>query len=347
MMQFQSTRPRGARRAISDELAARASFQSTRPRGARLTSARCASALSQGFNPRARAGRDRRVRGRMVGRRDVSIHAPARGATRMPVRLLEAQSTCFNPRARAGRDAAGANSAIGGSRFNPRARAGRDAGAANIAAAGQAFQSTRPRGARPRTPVPRAYPQCCFNPRARAGRDELLRAPASGAEFQSTRPRGARLCRDRESVKMRRVSIHAPARGATRRPGRQRSGVGFNPRARAGRDVSSPLARRSRSVSIHAPARGATGVASCSQAAIAVSIHAPARGATDARGMSRISAVSIHAPARGATSGRHRALRGFNPRARAGRDALQMRERSPPIVSIHAPARGATMWSGP
>ena len=76
-------------------------FQSTRPRGARL--AQCdPGGLGRCFNPRARAGRDRRLDGR----------------------VLYARS--FNPRARAGRDLSLAQTQLGFRSFNPRARAGRD-----------------------------------------------------------------------------------------------------------------------------------------------------------------------------------------------------------------------------
>ena len=106
------------------------------------------------------------------------------------------------------------------------------------------FQSTRPRGARPAMPLSRAQ----------------------AAQFQSTRPRGARRVIFSNKGGSKDVSIHAPARGATRSglPGRLRRVVsihapargatafsvqschdedGFNPRARAGRDVcqESPL----------------------------------------------------------------------------------------------------------
>jgi len=120
----------------------------------------------------------------------------------------------------------------------------------------------------------------CFNPRARAGRDGYVKniilnepvsihAPARGATFtspssplitmfQSTRPRGAR-------QKVLRSS---------------RVWNGFNPRARAGRDLCyrvmygdnkrfNPRARAGRD---HIPAKD--------DAIIIVSIHAPARGAT-------------------------------------------------------------------
>ena len=170
-------------------------------------------------------------------------------------------------------------------RFNPRAREGRDPdareaslchmvsihaparGATTYASSGARsaswFQSTRPRGARPRV--------------VRALRREAavsIHAPARGAtstaevvrlqmvEFQSTRPRGARPGRHLSPGARRGVSIHAPARGATvlygagervtevsihapargatvSRALRLLSGDGFNPRAREGRDSAS------------------------------------------------------------------------------------------------------------
>jgi len=80
------------------------------------------------------------------------------------------------------------------------------------------------------------------------------------------------------------VSIHAPARGATRvriaivilclfqstplREGRPEPGI---------QSIRKPM------VSIHAPARGATGGRTCRYSLWRVSIHAPARGATSSR----------------------------------------------------------------
>ena len=80
--------------------------------------------------------------------------------------------------------------------------------------------------------------------------------------------------------------------------------MGFNPRAREGRDYIGVCDSISRRVSIHAPARGATvdlieGV----NRIVVVSIHAPARGATSRKRIKWFcNSVSIHAPARGATS---------------------------------------------
>ena len=144
------------------------------------------------------------------------------------------------------------------------------------------FQSTRPRGARPSF----ARQTACkrrFNPRAREGRDLVSDAPHHRGACFNPRAREGRDIKAHEICgRCWRVSIHAPARGATentchffcpmcmfqstrprgarqRRTQPERYHVSFNPRAREGRDNDrrndAPGQRR---VSIHAPARGAT-----------------------------------------------------------------------------------------
>ena len=92
-----------------------------------------------------------------------------------------------------GRDETTRTATLRPTSFNPRARAGRDLLKSFIHDLTSTFQSTRPRGARPRMSGCR-YRTTGFNPRARVGRDtlELMHAQVE-AEFQSTRPRGARL----------------------------------------------------------------------------------------------------------------------------------------------------------
>ncbi len=282
-LSFQSTRPRGARLAgWCGAVAGMALlFQSTRPRGARLASS-CSASRSDRFNPRARAGRDGIP---TAGRACCSSFNPrARAGRDSPAWALAcASSLCFNPRARAGRDAQRGGDVVVGQRFQstrprgarppvwylPRSRrpfqSTRPRGARRwtlgIPTSTRRFQSTRPRGARPAATDRPAAASRGFNPRARAGRDQIN---ASGvgvhAEFQSTRPRGARLFGGRGWVDPVKVSIHAPARGATSvtqpnnhtdlfqstRPRGARLPASaperrlrrrFNPRARAGRDV--------------------------------------------------------------------------------------------------------------
>ena len=145
------------------------------------------------------------------------------------------------------------------------------------------------------------------------------------------------------------VSIHAPARGATVVAGEVAAELGVSIHAPArGATCRGLCARGLPHVSIHAPARGATNPELDTQGAWHVSIHAPARGATLAGRQARPAAapVSIHAPARGATGADleqevdekfqstrphgarlRRAIHGderdrFNPRARTGRDGM-------------------------
>ena len=122
------------------------------------------------------------------------------------------------------------------------------------------------------------------------------------------------------------VSIHAPARGAT---------------------LATRRSTRRARVSIHAPARGAT-PSVMSTLIDGRSFNPRARERRDGlrRGVGRVDlGVSIHAPARGATRYRPAPLPDstrFNPRAREGRDATGLAYDTTADVSIHAPARGAT-----
>ncbi len=222
--------------------------------------------------------------GRAQGRqRAVSIHAPARGATGR-------ESDCYlifdmfqSTRPRGARPGFPSRSPTRTSGFNPRARAGRDGLTNPVEQMRFEFQSTRPRGARPTRVRGESPSTSGFNPRARAGRD-------------ADRARG--------DPDPRPVSIHAPARGATRAWAPRRPGAtSFNPRARAGRDrPAQSLVSISYTFQSTRP-RGARPAANKAEGLPAlVSIHAPARGAT------LLSAYGIEE------------TRGFNPRARAGRD---------------------------
>jgi len=100
--------------------------------------------------------------------------------------------------------------------------------------------------------------------------------------FQSTRPRGARLGLGTIQGAQAKVSIHAPAWGATSGGVRNVAyGGGFNPRARVGRDYTKDIfVELAEKVSIHAPAWGATPTVFFITPYVKVSIHAPAWGAT-------------------------------------------------------------------
>ena len=145
--------------------------------------------------------------------------------------------------------------------------------------------------------------------------------------FRSALPHGERPVAAGGLMDAGRVSIRAPARGAT--IGRSVTVLRracFDPRSRTGSDIRlDQNAERAPGVSIRAPARGATRPPPWSRICHAsfdprsrtgsdiaaartmfrawVSIRAPARGATSAwRERAIVLRVSIRAPARGATS---------------------------------------------
>ena len=288
MKMFQSARPRGARLDLIAQLGRHAVVSIRAPaRGATCCQWPAIRGMGR-FNPRAREGRDpatscastarlrfqsarprgarRCRRSRCQGCRRVSIRAPARGATGPPGARERGHSR-FNPRAREGRDRPRwrrqRRSQPG---FNPRAREGRDLSLLSFATS--------------------IWPS--FNPRAREGRDmQCVPDFIPPRMFQSARPRGARQKAPARCATPKRVSIRAPARGAT-------SGE-----IRATLDVL---------VSIRAPARGATPPGYSERQNAEVSIRAPARGATPGMGGGRPPAD------------------GFNPRAREGRDSLKKAE---------------------
>ena len=121
------------------------------------------------------------------------------------------------------------------------------------------FQFTHPHGVRP----------------AKAG--ELL--PVYW--FQSTHPHGVRLFRLSLLPTRTRVSIHAPAWGATATVATTKTQIMFQSTHPHGvRLLGDFFSLCKRGVSIHAPARGATTSARLVLCGVGVSIHAPARGAT-------------------------------------------------------------------
>ena len=144
------------------------------------------------FNPRPRAGGDNRPTGHL--RSKISFNPRPRAGGDRTV-LSRSHPRCgFNPRPRAGGDRGFSPlSTMATARFNPRPRAGGDRRFSSLASSLRVFQSTPPRGGRPARDQ-RPVVGECFNPRPRAGGDRSC-TPASFPD-----------CR---------VSIHAPARGAT------------------------------------------------------------------------------------------------------------------------------------
>ena len=346
---FQSTHPRGVRRACLASAACRGQCFNPRTRVGCDGHHRHRGWLFSGFNPRTRVGCDaprtatpqwnsrfqsthpRGVRRGAGGQRlpggDVSIHAPAWGAT-FP--FSTALRKC--------------------SSFNPRTRVGCDFTALIAPRISLAFQSTHPRGVR----------HCYEDDNTRTGwfqsthprgvRHRLLHARSTFRAFQSTHPRGVRPARER---------------GLTWTFSR------FNPRTRVGCDVLASVRNRPESLFQSTHPRGVRHVISLMTVIIAlcfnprtrvgcdqnlagltgrgkVSIHAPAWGATSGVAVVVVDdlAVSIHAPAWGATF----ALTPL-PIDPAEFQSTHPRGVRPPLfapntvygdVSIHAPAWGAT-----
>ena len=190
----------------------------------------------------------------------VSIHAPARGATHYCELDQDLCGVSIHAPARGATQYRCRRPCVAGS-FNPRSRAGSDFFLFLFFLASFQFQSTLPRGER-RSSLKMSIRASCFNPRSRAGSDAALNATDNTIKVSIHAPaRGATVSLFRMDKCSGNVSIHAPARGATIRDiCRRRCGTfSFNPRSRAGSDilVKHRLVTVPR-VSIHAPARGAT-----------------------------------------------------------------------------------------
>ena len=168
-----------------------------------------------------------------------------------------------------------------------------------------------------------------------------------------------------------RISIHAPAKGATLlRSWRSMAGTYFNPRSREGsdrydrrydhlyphfnprsREGSDPMLHPTdickEHISIHAPAKGATAIPSSFYDPVGISIHAPAKGATVYPSPFFHRDIHFNPRSREGSDRLSRVLRigvsDFNPRSREGSDhyrrpyGIELQ-----LISIHAPAKGAT-----
>ncbi len=166
----------------------------------------------------------------------ISIHAPARGAT--DSRLYEHWVEPFQSTHPHGVRRTRMSQLMRLRNFNPRTRTGCDQEELRYFCIVSLFQSTHPHGVRPVMCSMTAV-RYDFNPRTRTGCDAVEIIRISGCS---------------------RISIHAPARGATQSYEQiQKQLQHFNPRTRTGCDarVVAPRTRVS-VISIHAPARGAT-----------------------------------------------------------------------------------------
>ena len=238
------------------QIVLRKMFQSTHPHGVRLmVCSLCVMLTGVSIHAPARGATD--TARAVIDAARVSIHAPARGATLAidyGISQIEFQSThphgvrrrglpkcavrsSFNPRTRTGCDVRTTSILIRQCCFNPRTRTGCDFLVETL-----------------------KNLSFCFNPRTRTGCDRshyfyILVLPG----FNPRTRTGCDFASLIASTPLS-VSIHAPARGATKIAGCTIA-VGnrrFNPRTRTGCDKLRAVIDFCRHVSIHAPARGAT-----------------------------------------------------------------------------------------
>ncbi len=365
---FQSTRPCGARRATSYRLPANIKVSIHAPLRGATTYPRARGRRSGSFNPRAPAGRDGRpIRltlqssvfqsTRPCGARPAPSASPSPGYAFQSTRPCGARQgsgqyaavdQSFNPRAPAGRDDRGRDELGRNLRFQSTRPCGARRNVYVVDWWSGQFQSTRPCGARHGAPTGSGeQDHVSIHAPLRGATDEHSAGPPTLNVFQSTRPCGARPAVCSTSTTSAKFQSTRPCGARPRCASRPTTSAGFNPRAPAGRDVENNHRVTTETVSIHAPLRGATHRRCRQRQKDAVSIHAPLRGATNL--------IAWHNPN----------LRGFNPRAPAGRDLdggrrmrwivwfqstrpcgarLQFTAAVAPdkFVSIHAPLRGAT-----
>ncbi len=189
------------------------------------------------------------------------------------------------------------------------------------------FQSTLPQGER------LSYWICVsasfyFNPRSREGSDPVLTAPGwRKSDFNPRSREGSDFLQPVRRLYCK-ISIHAPARGAT--GGSETAGNTVSifqstlPRGKRLRLTRKQI--YSIFISIHAPARGATIFAPATEPAAFISIHAPARGATQLRRR------------------RKRSAGHFNPRSREGSDLVRSGSGCPRSYFNPRSREGSDLW---
>ena len=165
-----------------------------------------------------------------------------------------------------------------------------------------------------------------FNPRSREGSDGIPVVPPALFKY---------------------ISIHAPARGATRPVELQVAVIKFQSTLPRGERLYPVRGRGGkRRISIHAPARGATETAKIQKQTNNISIHAPARGATPPFSAVAPTSTFQSTLPRGERPTSCPLIRSMSefqstlPRGERHRHARLDRDHL--LISIHAPARGAT-----
>ena len=324
-------------------------FQSTHPRGVRPQpiSGIPPKGMFQSTHPRGVRRPQRQARGPAV---PVSIHAPAWGAT-----------------------SANASRWPGTLCFNPRTRVGCDGKLGDFHEFDFLFQSTHPRGVRPNASMPNWPPARFQSTHPRGVRRQGVGAVFFNISvFQSTHPRGVRPRGHPQGHPRDRVSIHAPAWGATppwsvsrtkflfqsthprgvRRQHKTSCGAGrprFNPRTRVGCDARPVAAPAWAWLRFNPRTR-----VGCDATTSSLSMRLALFQSTHPRGVRPPHATTAAS-----------SPSGFNPRTRVGCDASTSRRSrrlmwfqsthprgvrqwlqtpcpASAAVSIHAPAWGAT-----
>ncbi len=299
-VEFQSTRPHGARHGGGVHLEHVAHVSIHAPARGATSGGRCTRPSRSRFNPRARTGRDNGC-ALADGGSHVSIHAPARGATPGPRHPRPLRAVSIHAPAR-----------------------GATWSALRVSHP-CLFQSTRPHGARHRVTEP-VGKQRVVSIHAPARGATAAEAPAFDAVGVSIHaPARGATSNKHGNGHAPKVSIHAPARGATGRlsnraaeasvsihaPARGATCAAtctgppsrsFNPRARTGRDAAyldKGVQLKFQSTRPHGARRARPGGRSrCAR------FNPRARTGRDAGvrpGPAEPAGVSIHAPARGAT----------------------------------------------
>ncbi len=144
--------------------------------------------------------------------------------------------------------------------FNPRSRKGSDVNSGNLLHVFIVFQSTLPQRERQNLYCKWKLFSINFNPRSRKGSDK----PQLAAH------------------RLRYISIHAPAKGATFTKRTLKRLLIFQSTLPQRERLSCEVSKeRLFDISIHAPAKGATPYFSSDTVSVEISIHAPAKGATD------------------------------------------------------------------
>ena len=164
----------------------------------------------------------------------------------------------------------------------------------------------------------------------RGGRPLEIQVSRQMLAFQSTPPRGGRLILRLRSLRMRSISIHAPARGATGKG--PRSAVpaeDFNPRPREGGDDIIAALASGIGISIHAPREGGDFGALMPAPPFPYFNPRPPRG-----GRQRVWPLPV------------RLVHHFNPRPpRGGRQRGGGVNMMGIVISIHAPREGGDFMS--